>query len=116
MTGILDVMVFSSDPTVPFQREMLASIIPFGSIMGALVTWLIVDEFGAPRTLTWATLLWAIGSGLMALSGGLTLLSVGRGIAGVGGRILSAIVPAYMVMSTSCADKGWLPMTENQIG
>ncbi|PKK47304.1 hypothetical protein CI102_7018 [Trichoderma harzianum] len=97
MTGILDVMVFSSDPSVPFQREMLASIIPFGSIMGALVTWLIVDEFGAPRTLSWATLLWAIGSGLMALSGGLTLLSVGRGIAGVGGRILSAIVPAYMV-------------------
>ncbi|KAJ4862101.1 sugar transporter domain-containing protein [Trichoderma breve] len=97
MTGILDVMKFSSDPTVPFQREMLASMIPFGSIMGALVTWLIVDQFGAPKTLGWATLVWAIGSGLMANSGRLTLLSIGRGIAGVGGRMLSAIVPAYMV-------------------
>ncbi|KAL6820519.1 sugar transporter domain-containing protein [Trichoderma camerunense] len=97
MTGILDVMKFSSDPTVPFQREMLASMIPFGSIMGALVTWLIVDQFGAPLTLGWATLVWAIGSGLMANSGGLTLLIFGRGIAGVGGRMLSAIVPAYMV-------------------
>ncbi|KAH0529706.1 hypothetical protein TsFJ059_004417 [Trichoderma semiorbis] len=97
MTGILDVMKFSSDPTVPFQREMLTSMIPFGSIMGALVTWLIVDQFGAPKTLGWATLVWAIGSGLMANSGRLTLLCIGRGIAGVGGRMLSAIVPAYMV-------------------
>ncbi|KAK4074042.1 hypothetical protein Trihar35433_3516 [Trichoderma harzianum] len=97
MTGILDVMKFSSDPTVPFQREMLASMIPFGSIMGALVTWLIVDQFGAPKTLGLATLVWAIGGGLMANSGGLSLLVLGRGIAGVGGRMLSAIVPAYMV-------------------
>lgn len=116
MTGILDVMKFSSDPTVPFQREMLASMIPFGSIMGALVTWLIVDQFGAPMTLGWATLVWAMGSGLMANSRGLTLLIIGRGIAGVGGRMLSAIVPAYMVMRASCVDKGWLPMTESQTG
>ncbi|KKP05619.1 high-affinity glucose transporter [Trichoderma harzianum] len=97
MTGILDVTKFSSDPTVPFQREFLTAMIPFGSIMGALVAWLIVDQFGAPKTLSWATLVWATGSCLMANSRGLTLLSIGRGIAGVGGRMLSAVVPAYMV-------------------
>ncbi|PNP56560.1 hypothetical protein THARTR1_03256 [Trichoderma harzianum] len=97
MTGILDVMMFSSEPNVPFQRELMASILPFGSILGALISWLAVDEWGVRSPLRWATLVWVFGTGLMSMAGRMTLVGVGRSIAGVGGRILSAIVPAYMV-------------------
>ncbi|KAL7905604.1 general substrate transporter [Trichoderma velutinum] len=97
MSGILDVMAFSDGESRPFQREFITSVIPFCSILGALLSWHVVDGFGAPKTLRYGTLLWLFGSFLMAVSGGLSLLSIGRGIAGVGGRILSAIVPAYQV-------------------
>lgn len=105
MTGFLDVMLFSGDPDIPFQRELMTSIMPFGSILGALASPHLVDQRGVPSPLRWATVVWMFGYCLMSISGGIALVGVGRGMAGVGGRILSAIVPVYMVMSVSCADK-----------
>ncbi|KAK4059838.1 uncharacterized protein Triagg1_10966 [Trichoderma aggressivum f. europaeum] len=72
MTGILDVMIFSSDPDSPFQRELVTFVMPFGSILGALISSYIVDQFGVSSPLRGAILLLLyvlIGTGILSTNG-----------------------------------------------
>ncbi|UKZ49672.1 hypothetical protein TrVGV298_003920 [Trichoderma virens] len=99
MSGFLDVMAYS--PTfailLRWEREIVTAAMPIASILGALVSWRLMDDLKPPRTMLCASVFWLIGSCLMAVAPGLAVLSIGRVLAGLAAGILSVAAPAYMV-------------------
>lgn len=99
MSGKLDVMAFSSDwgHLKPFTRELTTAVMPTGSVMGALVSWTLV-EMAQPRLVTaYATLAWVLGSLIQLVAPSIEVVRSGRLICGIGAGIVSAVVPPYLV-------------------
>jgi predicted MFS family arabinose efflux permease len=99
MSGKLDVMAFSDDwgQLMPFARELTTAMMPTGSVMGALLSWTLVD-MAQPRLVTaYATLLWILGSLVQMIAPSIGVVRSGRLICGLAAGIISAVVPPYLV-------------------
>ncbi|OTA04313.1 MFS permease [Trichoderma parareesei] len=108
MSGKLDVMAFSPDwgQLMPFARELTTAMMPTGSVMGALLSWTLVD-MAQPRLVTaYATLLWILGSLVQMIAPSIGVVRSGRLICGIAAGIISAVVPPYLAEIAGRSSRG----------
>ncbi|PTB77297.1 MFS general substrate transporter [Trichoderma longibrachiatum ATCC 18648] len=101
-------MAFSSDwgHLKPFTRELTTAVMPTGSVMGALVSWTLV-EMAQPRLVTaYATLAWVLGSLIQLVAPSIEVVRSGRLICGIGAGIVSAVVPPYLAEIAGRSSRG----------
>ncbi|KAL7951305.1 general substrate transporter [Trichoderma barbatum] len=108
MAGFLDVMAYSHnfDQLKPFEREALTCVMPIGSILGALASWRLAVDFSPTKTMSYGSLIWVFGCLVMTIGRDISLLYIGRSVAGFGVGVVSAIAPAYQVEMAPMEKRG----------
>ncbi|KAL7814863.1 MFS general substrate transporter [Trichoderma gracile] len=108
MSGKLDVMAFSREwgHLKPFARELTTAMMPTGSVMGALLSWTLVD-MAQPRLVTaYATLVWILGSLVQMAAPSIEVVRSGRLVCGIAAGIISAVVPPYLAEIAGRSSRG----------
>ncbi|EGR49115.1 uncharacterized protein TRIREDRAFT_61278 [Trichoderma reesei QM6a] len=91
---------------MPFARELTTAMMPTGSVMGALLSWTLVD-MAQPRLVTaYATLLWILGSLVQMIAPSIGVVRSGRLICGLAAGIISAVVPPYLAEIAGRSSRG----------
>jgi len=80
----------------PFYTGIMTSLVPFGSIIGTLLTSLILQKLGRRKTLIFCDILGAFGWLLSVIYVDLTLFLFSRFIVGIITGINSNVVPIYI--------------------
>ncbi|KAF9891860.1 hypothetical protein FE257_003345 [Aspergillus nanangensis] len=78
-----------------YKQGAITCAMPFGSLVGALMSSFIADKYSRVNAIQGSTILWIIGSIFQTASNGIPLLVVGRAVAGICIGICSAMVPVY---------------------
>ncbi|CAO3569006.1 unnamed protein product [Mortierella alpina] len=81
---------------LPWQSSLIVSILSAGTFCGALIAGDLADFFGRRFTIIFGCVVFIVGVILQTASAGLTLLVVGRLVAGLGVGFVSAIIILYM--------------------
>ncbi|KAF8926151.1 hypothetical protein BGZ47_002887 [Haplosporangium gracile] len=79
-----------------WQSSLIVSILSAGTFCGALIAGDLADYFGRRFTIILGSAVFIVGVILQTASAGLTLLVVGRIVAGLGVGLVSAIIILYM--------------------
>lgn len=98
-TGVISgAMLFISPHfnLTPAQNELVVSIALVGSFIGALTAGVFADKFGRRFAIGVSSILFIIGSGLLGIANGLTVLVIGRLIVGYGVGVASNTVPVFI--------------------
>lgn len=75
--------------------EIITSWVTLGALAGALVAGAVADRMGRRRTILLAAVLFTLGAILEAVTGGVTVLVLGRLIVGFGVGVASVAAPLY---------------------
>ncbi|KAL1876153.1 hypothetical protein Plec18167_005416 [Paecilomyces lecythidis] len=91
------------------RESNITSMVQLGSIVGALLAFLIADRIGRVRSLQALTLLWIIGFVIVITSfGSIGQIIAGRFIAGLGIGMTTVVGPTYLVEVAPKAIRGML--------
>ncbi|KAL4795843.1 general substrate transporter [Aspergillus venezuelensis] len=99
MSGVLGTEAYNNYFQVGggnYKQGGITCAMPFGSLVGALVSSYFADKYSRVLTIQASSILWIIGSVFQCASNGIALLVVGRVIAGGCVGIASAMVPVYI--------------------
>ncbi|KAL4802180.1 general substrate transporter [Aspergillus unguis] len=99
MSGVLGTAAYNNYFQVGggnYKQGGITCAMPFGSLVGALVSSFFADKYSRVRTVQVSSILWIIGSIFQCAANGIALLVVGRVIAGICVGIASAMVPVYI--------------------
>ncbi|KAL2265960.1 hypothetical protein VTJ83DRAFT_5312 [Remersonia thermophila] len=97
MSGVLGTQAYKryfGNP-VSYAQGGITAAMPAGSLVGSLLSSFIADRCSRKAALQFASVLWIIGSILMAASVNIPMLCAGRVICGLCVGIASSIVPVY---------------------
>lgn len=95
----------------PAQKELVVSIALVGSFIGALTAGIIADRFGRRVSIGIASIIFIVGSGLLGIANGVTLLVIGRIVVGYGVGIASNTVPVFIAEVAPSSLRGSLVTT-----
>ncbi|KAL4868035.1 hypothetical protein BDV12DRAFT_170252 [Aspergillus spectabilis] len=99
MSGVLGTAAYNNYFQVGggnYKQGAITCAMPFGSLLGALVSSFLADRYSRVRAIQLSSTLWIIGALFQCVSNGIPLLVVGRAVAGVCVGIASAMVPVYI--------------------
>ncbi|KAI6912942.1 general substrate transporter [Hortaea werneckii] len=88
--------LLSSDATL---QGWMVSVLTLGAMFGALINGPICDRFSRRWSLLYATIVFNIGSILQAAAYNISMIFVGRCIAGIAIGMLSMVVPLYLLVA-----------------
>ncbi|KAH8808515.1 high-affinity glucose transporter [Xylogone sp. PMI_703] len=97
MAGVLGTQAYKNyyGNPVSYRQGAITCAMPFGSLVGALVSSIIADKYSRKTTIQIASVFWIVGSIIQAASINIAMLVVGRVIAGLCVGAASSIVPIY---------------------
>ncbi|KAL7797410.1 high-affinity glucose transporter [Trichoderma ceciliae] len=97
MSGILGVQAYWQyfGYPEPFVKGIITAMMPIGSLLGSLLSWYMAQTMSPKWALQYACFIWIFGSVLQAAVPIISVLYVGRLLAGVGAGVTSAVVPVY---------------------
>lgn len=100
-------IAYMGTPTAA-QEGAIVSSFAAGAAVGALLISLLADRFGRKRTVFIGSCISVLGCALQGGAADLTMMAVGRAIAGIAVGILSGIVPMYCSEIATSEDRGKL--------
>ncbi|CAO3595332.1 unnamed protein product [Absidia cylindrospora] len=83
-------------PMTDARYSLVVAMLLAGGLIGALSASYVSDRYGRRRALIYTNISLVIGSLIMTLAPNVALLMVGRFFAGVGGGLVTVVVPAYI--------------------
>ncbi|KAL8639749.1 MAG: hypothetical protein Q9228_003245 [Teloschistes exilis] len=97
MSGVLATSAYTNYFHVHggYRQGLITGSMPGGSLFGTLTSSFIADRMSRRTAIQIAALIWMLGSIFQTVANGVTLLVVGRAVAGFGAGIASTIVPVY---------------------
>ncbi|CAO3634302.1 unnamed protein product [Cunninghamella blakesleeana] len=118
----------SNDLTITVADELLPPCLPMsdaryslvvammlaGGLIGALSASYFSDKYGRRKTLVYTNIMLGSGSFLMTVSPNIPILMFGRFLAGIGGGIVTVVVPAYISECVPKSTRGFFG-TLNQL-
>lgn len=84
----------------PVVKGIVTSMMPIGALVGSFFSWYLVQSISPRWALQYGCFIWIFGCVLQAAVPAHSVISIGRGLAGVGAGIASAVVPVYQVLLT----------------
>ena len=114
MSGILTHRAFRHffrDPT-PAAVGTMVAILEIGALITSLLAGVLADRYGRKRVLVWGALLFSLGGLIQTMATGVSLMVVGRFVAGFGVGFLSMIVPTYQSEVSPAENRGKLACIE----
>ncbi|KAI8335741.1 general substrate transporter [Chlamydoabsidia padenii] len=94
--------------------SLVVAMLLAGGLLGAISASYFSDKYGRRRTLVLTNGLLGVGSLIMTLSPNISLLMVGRFLAGMGGGVVTVVVPAYIAECVPKSSRGFFG-TLNQL-
>lgn len=91
-----------------FQQELIVSILLIGALIGATFGGVLADKIGRKNSLFFSTILFFVGSALLATADTLVIVMIGRCICGLAVGIVSLVVPLYIAEISDPSDRGIL--------
>ncbi|KAK4187041.1 general substrate transporter [Podospora australis] len=97
MSGVLGTQAYKRyfENPVSYAQGGITASMPAGSLVGSLVSSFIADKYSRKVALQVSSVLWIIGSIIMAASQNIPMLCAGRVICGLCVGIASSVVPVY---------------------
>ncbi|KAI9303276.1 general substrate transporter [Cunninghamella echinulata] len=101
-------------PMSDARYSLVVAMLLAGGLIGALSASYISDKHGRRKALVYTNLMLGSGSFLMTISPNIPILMLGRFIAGIGGGIITVVVPAYISECVPKSTRGFFG-TLNQL-
>ncbi len=95
VSGALIFLAPAFELTIP-QEGMVVSILLIGALIGALFAGTLADKIGRKQTMTLNTIVFVLGSVLIALADSYEMVLWGRFISGIGVGVVSVVGPLYL--------------------
>ncbi len=91
-----------------FQEELVVSILLIGALIGATFGGVLADRIGRKYSLLFSSVLFFVGTALLATADTLFILMIGRCICGFAVGIVSLVVPLYIAEMSDPTHRGVL--------
>ncbi|KAK3297656.1 uncharacterized protein B0H64DRAFT_458014 [Chaetomium fimeti] len=114
MSGIIIGEYFKKyfhDPT-PVQIATMVAILEVGAFISSLVVGRVGDIIGRRKTIFYGSCIFFVGGALQSFAANMTMMMVGRVLAGLGVGMLSTIVPVYQSEISPPHNRGQLACIE----
>lgn len=89
-----------------FQQEFTVSILLIGALIGATFGGILADRIGRKKSLFLSTILFFIGTALLATADTLLIVMIGRSVCGFAVGIVSLVVPLYIAEMSDPSHRG----------
>ncbi|KAF9552596.1 general substrate transporter [Agrocybe pediades] len=83
-------------PVTPLEKGVMTAVLELGALIGAITAGVYADRYTRGNAITYACIIFCMGSLFQCLSRSLLELTIGRAIGGVGVGALSMLCPLYM--------------------
>lgn len=90
------------------QQELVVSVLLIGALIGATFGGILADKIGRKLTMFFATLLFFVGTMLLATADTMLILMIGRCVCGFAVGLVSLVVPLYIAEMSDPTHRGVL--------